>query len=53
MTNWGDESLYENDPAAAAQLAKQHGELKKSLAEQEAIWIESSDAYEAAKSAQG
>ncbi len=49
----GDKSLYENDPETAAQLAKQHGELKKSLAEQEAIWIESTDAYEEARSAQG
>ncbi len=47
-----DTSLYEKDPARATDLAREHGELKKRLEERELAWLEASEAYETARTAE-
>ncbi|MCH8240008.1 MAG: ABC-F family ATP-binding cassette domain-containing protein [Proteobacteria bacterium] len=45
----GDKALYDNDPDAATQLARQRGELAKALEQAEAEWLAASEAYEGAR----
>ncbi len=46
-----DAKLYESDPEAAKQLARDHGQWQKTLADLEAAWLEAAEAYEAAEMA--
>ena len=44
----GDDALYTRDPAKAATLSKERGQLTKDLEVAEAAWLEATEAYEAA-----
>ncbi|MDA7945977.1 MAG: ABC-F family ATP-binding cassette domain-containing protein [Hyphomicrobiaceae bacterium] len=44
----GDMTLYESEPEAAAELARERGELAKQLDQAEADWLKASEDYESA-----